>query len=273
MTPVLVAVLAGALAADPLPDNKAPIDSLYYSFTLGGVFGPGGSLKISADNEVSYFYSSAPHTGSGGTVVSKNWELTKEERMKLFTKLVDDGLLELAPGGPATSSIRVTRGRWRMTVTADKLPERVMRHLRPLLVKAHPGAWAVKEAAVKEPPAKPSVLAYVIYHFRAKENGDQTALRLFRTGKVLYSRQPSGGAKPIQVEWTVPAKDAEALLDGLVADGLFDLKDAGDGAFPSHMIEGSAGRWSTSFHVKDLPESASGRLLPLLRKADAEFWK
>jgi hypothetical protein len=270
MTAALVAVLAGALAADPLPDNKAPIDTLTYSFEVGGVFGPGGSLTISADGKVTYFYSSAPSTNSGGTVVSTSWELTKDERTKLFGQLVADGLLELDEGGPAAAHIAVARGRWRTTLAADKVPEKVMQNLRPLLARAHPALWKEKPVAGKAPP-KEGVPVHVIYHFRARENSDQTSLRVFRTGKVIYTRHPPN-AKSVETEWTIPVKDAEALLDGLVADGLFDLK-AVNGQFPSHVIEGQVGRWSTAFGVKELPEKVGGRLLPLLRKADPEFWK
>src|SRR6187402_3381424 len=111
MTALLTA-LASVLATNPLPDNKAPVDSLQYTFGNGGAFGAGGSLSISADGKVAYFYSSAPHTGSGGRVVRQNWELSKGERTELFRKLVADGLLDAEESRNFTEQIRVACGRW-----------------------------------------------------------------------------------------------------------------------------------------------------------------
>lgn len=136
-----VALALLALGADPLPDHKTPIDSLTYAFGGGGFLGAGGSLRIGTDGKVRYSYISAPHTGSGGIVVQKDWELTKDEMKELFTKLVADGLLdgEEAKGG-LLDGIQVTSGRWRTTVAADK----GMKHLHPLLAKAHAAMWAEK---------------------------------------------------------------------------------------------------------------------------------
>jgi hypothetical protein len=128
-----------------------------------------------------------------------------------------------------------------------------------------------KKEEAKAPAAKPSQLMYLHYHFAPKKDGD-TTLILSRDGKVRYVRQPPT-EKRIEAEWTIPAKDAEALLDALVADGLFDLEDIGRDKFPSHMIDAQVGRWSTNFHVKELPEKLLKHLQPLLKKADAEFWK
>jgi hypothetical protein len=275
MTALAVALLAASLAAppNPLPDNKSPIDSLSYSFGGGGLVGAGGSLTISADGKVAYFFSSDPFTGSGGRVVQQKWELTKDELKELFTKLVADGLLDTDAGtGPALfGGIRVTSGRWRMNLDADKVPEKAMRHLRPLLAKADPVKWGEKPAAPKVPP-KPGVMMSMVYHFTPKMGGDQITLVVGRDGKLWYRRQPPI-AKAISLEWTIPAKDAEALLDALVADGLFDLADAGPGKFPYHMVDAQVGRWQTSFHPKEFPEKLTKQLLPHLKKADAEFWK
>src|SRR5262245_48324282 len=97
MTAPLV-LLAAALAAPPAPltDGKS-FDALTYVFGAG-TFGPGGAFSIAADGKVSYFFSSAPHTNSGGQVVKKEWTLTKEEKAELFGKLVEAGLLELPDG-------------------------------------------------------------------------------------------------------------------------------------------------------------------------------
>ena len=44
MTTAYLIFLAGALAANPLPDNKTPIDSLRYTFGGGGLVDAGGNL-------------------------------------------------------------------------------------------------------------------------------------------------------------------------------------------------------------------------------------
>src|SRR5215207_1942557 len=123
MTALAAALLAASLGAppNPLPDNKSPIDSLSYSFGGGGLLGAGGSLTISAGGKVAYFYSSAPHTGSGGRVVRKDWELSKEERAELFRKLVADGLLDAEEGRNFTEQVRVVCGRWSAALAADKI--------------------------------------------------------------------------------------------------------------------------------------------------------
>ena len=275
MTAAYLIFLAGTLAANPLPDNKTPIDSLTYTFGIGGgTFGAGGRLTISPDGKVSYYFSSDPFTGSGGRVVNKSWELTKEERTELFRKLVADGLLEAEEGGTVLSGIRVTSGRWRATLDPDKVPEKAMAHLRPLLGKADPVLWPEKKKEeAKAPAAPPGKLATFIYYFVPKKEGDYATLVVSRDGKVRYARRPPNAAKPIQEEWTIPAKDAEALLDALVADGLLDLEDVGRDKFPNHGIDVQVGRWRTSFGVKELPEKFKKPLLPLLKKADADFWK
>jgi len=266
-------LLAGALAANPIPDNKSPIDSLTYTFGGGGMLLAGGSLTITKEGKVTYFYSSAPFTNSGGHVVQKSWNLSKEERTELFRKLVDDGLLEAEEGKLLFDGIRVTHGRWYATLAANKVPDKALAHLRPLLSKADPVTWPEKKKeVVKEPAAKPDTLTYLHYDFSTKADGDHATLIVTRDGKVRYVRQPPT-EKRIESEWTIPAKDAEALLDALLADGLFDLEDAGRDKFPRHMIDAQVGRWRTNFFPKELPEKFSKQLMPLLKKADAEFWK
>jgi hypothetical protein len=280
MTAVALALLAGTLAAEPLPDNKTPIDSLTYTFGGGGLFSGGGSLTISADGKVKYFYSSAPHTNSGGRVVQQSWELTKEERTALFRKLVDDGLLEAEEGANFLDGIRVTHGRWRTTIAGDKVPDKAMAHLRPLLSKADPVMWGEKKPApAKEPAAKPGTLRQFNYYFAPKAEGDHILLYVGRGGEVSYQRYgPVAGAPGttkthVQTSWKIPRADAEAVLDALVADGALDLETAEQDRFPVHRVEAQVGRWTTTFYTKPLPEKLTKQLLPLLKKADAEFWK
>ena len=86
-----------------------------------------------------YSYASDPHTGSGGFVVQKDWELTKDEVKELFAKLVADGLLDAAPGGSVFfDGIQLTSGRWRTGMKAEKVPPKAMAHLRELMAKAQP---------------------------------------------------------------------------------------------------------------------------------------
>jgi hypothetical protein len=273
-----LALLAAALAAPPgpLPNGKS-FDALTYSFG-NGVLGPTGSLSIAADGKASYFYSSAPHTGSGGRVVKKEWTLTKEEKAELFRKLVEAGLLDLPEGHgvPFSPGIAVSSGKWRTTL-GGHIPDKVMAQLRPVLAKADPGMWA-EEPAAKPAKSEPVKLKSVSYTFTPKADGESASLYLQPGGVVLYRRQaarnaPAGPFFVVEKEWKLPAKEMEALFDALTTDGLFDLDDTGGGKFPSHQVEAQAGRWQTRFHPKELPEKVRKHLLPLLQKADAEFWK
>jgi len=275
VTTALLALLAASFAADPLPDDKTPIDSLTYTFG-GGVagLGPTGSLSISKDGKVQYFYSSAPHTGSGGRVVQQKWELSKEERTTLFRKLVDDGLLETEEGKSFLESIRVTHGRWWRMLAPDKVPEKAMAHLRPLLAKADPELWSEKKPAPpKQPPSKPGTVTWLSYHLTTKKDGDRIALTFTRDGKAHYFRSSPDLAKPVEVAWSMPAKDAEALLDSLAADGLFELADGDGDKYPGHLIEAATGKWRIAIRPKEIPEKLLKPMLPLLKKADADFWK
>lgn len=273
-------LLAAALAAPPgaLPDGKS-FDALTYTFGGGGALSAGGSLSIAADGKVRYFYSSDPHTGSGGRVVQKEWTLTKEEKAELFGKLVAAGLLDLPDGHgvPFASGLLVTSGKWRRHLSSVKVPDKVMDLLRPLLAKAHPELWKEKP----EPkPAKPEpiVLKSVGYTLTPKAKDGAVSLNVYRNGLVQYRRVGNGNAPDgryyaVEKDWKQSAKEAEALLDALVADGLFDLEDTAGDKYPNHQITGSAGRWNATFYPKELPEKVSKHLLPLLKHADAEFWK
>ena len=91
MNVVAFVLLMAAPGADPLPDNKVPIDSLAYRFG-DGVFGARGTLSIGRDGKVAYSHATAPHTGSGGQITTKEWELTRDEMKELFAKVVAAGL-------------------------------------------------------------------------------------------------------------------------------------------------------------------------------------
>jgi hypothetical protein len=98
-----------------------------------------------------------------------------------------------------------------------------------------------------------------------------------REGKLRYSYSSEPhtnmGGQVVQKEWEVPRKEATALLQGLVDDGLLDLEDTRGGKFPNHYFKVSYGRWQLTAHPKELPESMMKRLRPYLEKAHPEFWK
>lgn len=281
------AVLAGALGIRPLPGARAPIDSLSFSFGTAGAFDAGGSLHIAKDGKVRYHHSTAPHTGSGGRVTEKSWELAPAERDELFTRLVADGLMDGGEPGLLWGDLQVTSGRWRASLKAQKVPAKALRHLLPLLEKAHPGLWAEKEplppakpvakAQPEKPAPPPGALWQFNYYFAPKAEGDHVLLYLGRGGEVSYQRYgqvpPVATKTHVQTTWTIPAREAEALLGALAAGGVCDLEVVPRDAFPVHRVEVGTGPWWSTFHTKPLPDKFKALILPLMRKADAEFWK
>jgi hypothetical protein len=141
-----VAVLVGAVRAEEkrgrLPDNRT-IDTFEYS-VAPELFGSATRLVITRKGKVAYSYQSAPHTNSGGEVVTKSWEIPAREAVALLEGLVADGLLELedAVGDKFPKHFfEVTYGRWRLSAGPREMPEKVMKRLLPLLRKAHPAQW------------------------------------------------------------------------------------------------------------------------------------
>ena len=274
MTGIVVALLAALPATNPLPDGKT-IDTLTYTFGGGGLLCAGGSLTIAADGKVRYYFCSAPFTGSGGRVVQKSWEMSKGERKKLFRKLVNGGLLETPGEGNFFNGIRVTSGRWWTHLAADKVPEKAMRHLRPLLAKVDPDRWNKKSVA-KPAAAETPKLTLLRYTFTPKADVWEVILLIRRNGEVTYERHTHPTSRVgrkvfVNKNWTIPAKDAAALLDALVADGLF--APAAGKVDPGYYVEAQAGRWTASFQPGKPSEKLMKHFLPLLIKADAEFWK
>lgn len=276
MTPLVL--LAAALAAPPntVPDGKT-FDALTYTFGGGGGFGGGGSLTIAADGKVTYFFSSAPHTGSGGNVVRTDWTITKDEKAALFAKLIDAGLLDLPAGHGVmfAGGFRVSSGKWNMVLGGTKVPDKITNLLAPLLLKADEKTWAEKPARAKPDPVAFQTFGYTLI---PKANGRPIALYVTRAGGVQYRRvaapdAPNGKYYAVEKDWKLTAKEAEALLDGLIADGLLDLDDAGAAMYPSHTVSAHAGRWAATYAPKGLPEKLMKRLLPLLKEADPDQWK
>lgn len=291
MNAIALAILAGTLAAppSPFPDGKT-IEGFTFSFGERGKF-PRGTLTVNADGKVAYEHLVSPTQfvptdgGLGFRVqrdgtTEKQWQVTKEETAELFRKLVADGLFDV-PAPPPLSltdlgprySFEAAAGKWSFHAGADAVPDKVMAHLRPLLAKAHPELWAEKPvpAPRPEPPAKLGELSSVRYIPRLRGQ-EYVNLSVERNGKVSYQRiKTAGDNETLERTWTMPAKDAEVLLDALVSDGLLDLSDNKTGT--GDLIVASAGRWNATFHVNQLPEALSKRLLPLMKKADPEFWK
>jgi hypothetical protein len=271
-------LLAAALAAPPnaVPDGKT-FDALTYTFGGGGGFGAGGTLTIAADGKVNYFFSSAPHTGSGGRVVQKEWTITKDEKAALFGKLVDAGLLDLPTGHGVmfAGGFQVSSGKWKLALGGAKVPDKIVELLAPLLLKADAGTWVEKPAKAKPEPVVFQSFGYTLV---PKANGRPISLYVTRAGGVQYRRvaapdAPDGKYYAVEKDWKLTGKDAEALFDALATDGLFDLDDAGAAMYPSHTVTAHAGRWSASFAPKELPAKVMKRLLPLLKEADPDQWK
>ncbi len=117
------------------------------------------------------------------------------------------------------------------------------------------------------------------YTFVTKVMTDSVLLTITRDGKVNYFYQSapgtdSGGVN-VGKKWEITKKDAAALLDGLVADGLLKMKDK-DGKdldLGFHRVTVSSGRRELAISPKELPEKVLARLLPLLQEAHPAKWK
>jgi hypothetical protein len=267
--------LIAAFLPRPLPDHATPIDSLTYSFSLPTATLAGGGLTISAGGKVRYHHSTHPQTGSGGHVADKTWELTKGEVAELFRKVVADGLLDAKGDGTLLwDVVRVTSGRWYATVPAAGVPEKAMAHLKPYLLVV-PGSPAVKKDAPQaedKSPAKPGVLTHFAYTFTPRDS-EYAYLMFQRDGTAVY-RHHVPGADTTEKKWTIPAKEAEALLDALAADGLYSLPAGRNrDRLPTHTVEGHAGVWRTLSWANDRPRPIEKHVVPMLRKNDPEFWK
>ncbi len=277
MIPLATIFLLAAPPADPLPDGKT-IDSLSFAFTGEGPFGPTGHLSITAGGQVMYSHATAPATGSGGEITQAKWEIPKTEAAALLRKLVADGLLTLLESKtkplPGPFLFTVTSGRWQMSLAAEPVPEKILAHLRPYLEKAHPALWKPETPPQDEKPA----FTYVRYSFTEKLDSPEATLTVARDGKVTYTRKthpttPGGQKVLVDESWTIPAKDAAAILDGLIAGGLFELSDTRGGKFPNHYVEARAGRWKTALFPKEMSDPVMKHLRPLLEKADPATWK
>ena len=103
-------------------------------------------------------------------------------------------------------------------------------------------------------------------------------LSITRAGKVSYKYLPfselSLGRQPMlhTKDWEIPAKEAAELLDALVADGLFDLKNDEPHVF-NRILTARTGQWAFTVQTKELPAKMGDRLTALIRKALPEVDK
>lgn len=274
MTPLAAALLlATAQTPGPLPDDKA-IDSV--TFAVGGeAFPPTGSLTVTAAGKVTYRDRPGLFaTSSGGPVTSAEWEIPKNEAAKLLAGLVADGLLDLPSRVKRTDDTRFTvaSGPWRMYLTANPVPEKLMTRLRPLLEKADPHRWKLKPA----PPAEKPAVTHFEFTFTEPTTGHEVTFGVWRSGTTGYFRKRPAtdpqGAKTVVSE--VSSLDAAGkILDALVADGLLDLKDAAPDAAARYHVQVFSGKWTIETWPKALPDAVMKHLRPLLEKADPEAWK
>jgi hypothetical protein len=119
------------------------------------------------------------------------------------------------------------------------------------------------------------------YAFAAAPCGPSANFSVIRSGKVryTYAKHPTmaQGSEDsgivVQKEWEIDAKEAKALLQGIVDDGLLDLEDTLGGKFPNHWFRISYGRWQLVSHPKTMSGPIMKRLRPYLQKAHPELWK
>ncbi len=79
-----------------------------------------------------------------GTVVSELKGIGQEEAAKILDALAADGALDIAGAGPNVVPpfhVQVFAGKWVIESRPEKLPDAVMKHIRPLLEKADPEFW------------------------------------------------------------------------------------------------------------------------------------
>lgn len=274
MTAAALAVLAGMFPPSSPPGGR-PVDYVVYGFADPDRYARAVSLRVERGGRVTYTYSANMDVGYVPPPVKKEWTIGADEAKALIDHLVADGLLDLSDGtGRGHAHFAAGSGRWSVGISPDAAPDRLTARLRPLLATADPERWGGK--AVKPPAGARPEVARMTYTFVTAPAGQAVTLEVTRGGAVGYRRDtvPPARKPVVSAEQTIPAADTAALLDALAADGLFDADAAADGGrYPNHLVQAAAGRWRLHYYPKELPEKAAKRLLPLLQKADPEFWK
>jgi hypothetical protein len=138
------------------------------------------------------------------------------------------------------------------------------------------GPHAVAEDAPRERFPDNRTIDTFSYSYSPELFGPSMVFSVTREGKIHYSyaSQPhtGSGGRTVVKEWDVPPEEAAALLQGIVDDGLLELKDSGQN-FPSHSFSVTYGRWLLAGRAKEMPEPIMKRLLPYLRTAHPDNWK
>ncbi len=278
----VVSTFGRAAEGKPAPAGES-LDSFQYVFTKGFWFPGTVTFSVTKAGKVAYHYKQ-PFPGVESRIVSKEWSIPEKEAIALLGAIVEDGLLELEVHEDIIHAVGpyhyvfAKAGPWHLTMRPKAVPERIVRHLRPLMRAAHPGEWGGDRQALRPSLPNDEQIDYFATYFQ-KSYGDNYFVSVTRAGKVTYSFHTSpdigrAAAIPVNKSWEIPEKEAVALLAALVADGVLKPGNAEEeGKGPKHTIGVRSGRWSLSVPPKSLSEKTFQRLLPLLRKGDPEVWK
>jgi hypothetical protein len=130
-----------------LPDGRT-IDTFAYRNKFK-FHGPMVDLSITRKGKIHYLYSTAPHTGSGGRVVNKDWEISSEDASILLDGLVSDGLLNAKviynEKDFPSHHVTMSYGEWQRSHYLKELPDKVYQRILPLMNKVHPEVWTIKK--------------------------------------------------------------------------------------------------------------------------------
>jgi len=273
----LAALTSEIRASDERP---APtLDSFEYVFTKGFFFESTVALTVTKAGKGTYVYTPRQsYPGADASIVRTNWDMPAKDAAALLNGLVEDGLLELETFDSVKHAthhyVHLTSGRWRWRLDAKAMPESIFRRLRPLLVQAHPEEW---KAEAKRPPLPDGTRIDSFATGFVPTYGDIHSLSVTRAGKVVYTYHTDpnigrAGAPSVRKEWDIPAKDAAALLTGLVEDGVLEPADGPGDRKRGLGVSVTYGRWRMDL-PSPLPEKSFRRLLPLLQKANPDVWK
>lgn len=275
----VAAFSAGAGAADVKPPSVPP-DTFGYDFS--NVPNTSGQFKLSITKagNVSYTHNENRIDGFNTT---KTFAIPEKDATELLSGLIEDGLLDLKVDENAGSAgdfnpgprhfIHVTRGNWTLRIVTKEVPQKILNRLLPVLMKADPTIFKVAEAeVVKNPASVPDGKSIDSFRTTFDSIGTIRILTVSRDGGISYlniTRPFIGRADTPNVSkyWTIPAKEAAALLDGLVEDGLDREVRGGDEATKLAQWETSLGygRWELKTK-RSLPAKAIQRLTPLLEQ-------
>ncbi len=274
-----LAVLSAGVGAGDVKAAPPTLDTFKYNFSnSGGEF----KLSVSSAGNVSYTHNENRKEGFNTT---KTFTIPEKNATELLSGLIEDGLLDLEANDQAgsagavnlgpTHSFHVTCGRWQLSLRPKVVPKNILDRLLPVLMKADPAVFKVAVVkVVKNPASVPDGKSIDYFSTTFDSIGKITILSVSRDGAISYLAITStfiGRADTPNVSkyWNIPAKDAAALLDGLVADGLDREVLGGDEAtkFAQHKTTLGYGRWYLETK-RSLPAKAIERLIPLLEQGE-----